>query len=714
MPSSRHAVEPGLFTDGVPDGVSGNPWEAVAELRTLVSLTAEVANALTRSSSLREGLQLCANALVQGLDAAFARIWTLNEKENVLELQASAGFSTHLDGPHSRVPVGQLKIGLIAQECKAHLTDNAIGDPLIGDQEWARREGMVAFAGYPLLAAGRVVGVMALFSRQAHTPMTLHAMQTVADSIAHGIAHWRTVEALGMSEERFDLAIRGTAEGIWDWNVLANEVYLAPRFKELLGYEDHELESSYAMWEERLHPEDRARVLSDLRQHLVQRRPFRVDYRLRTKSGDYRWFHARGQALWNDDGRAVRMLGSLSDITGRKLNEERMAAVHELTQILAEANESTEALPKLLTTLCEHLNWEVGAFWVRDRKDDVLRLAAFSHLPNVSVPALAGMSRQCSIPRGIGLPGRTWAAERLEWIEDMARDASLPRSAAARQDNVHGAVAFPVLVRGEVYGVMEFFSRFMLKPDAELLVVLEDISLDISRCIDLQLQRETIRGHRNELAISHQIQQRRGVLLKEMHHRVKNNLQLICSLLYLQSLQVTDGATLSVLRESENRVRSIALIHDKLFSSEQLEKIDFSDYLRDLIAQMVRAYRPRQEGIAVHTTLDPVWIGVETAFACGLIVNELVSNVLKHAFPEPTTGDLWIELHRYGDNRFILTVRDNGIGLPKEFDWHRSSSLGLKLVSDLTKQIGGRMEVNGVGATTFELTFSELHYKERG
>ena len=125
--------------------------------------------------------------MVEHLDAAFARIWTLNDRDNVLELRASAGLYTHLDGPHSRVPVGMFKIGLIAQERKPHLTNEVVGDPRVGDQGWAQREGMVAFAGYPLVVDDRLVGVMAMFARRPLSEATLAAMASVADEIAVGV-----------------------------------------------------------------------------------------------------------------------------------------------------------------------------------------------------------------------------------------------------------------------------------------------------------------------------------------------------------------------------------------------------------------------------------------------------------------------------------------------------------------------------------------------
>src|ERR687885_745998 len=158
--------------------------EALKRQARHVVLRADVAAALSSGDTLSGVLQQCAEAMVHHLDAAFARVWTLNEEEQVLELRASAGLYTHLDGPHSRVPVGHLKIGQIAQERRPLLTNDVLHDPRISDPEWARREGMVAFAGHPLVIGGELVGVLALFARHPLTDFTLQALGAAADGIA--------------------------------------------------------------------------------------------------------------------------------------------------------------------------------------------------------------------------------------------------------------------------------------------------------------------------------------------------------------------------------------------------------------------------------------------------------------------------------------------------------------------------------------------------
>jgi PAS domain S-box-containing protein len=177
---------------------------SLIERHNLATLSAEVGLSLINDYGLPEMLQHCAESMVANLDAAFARIWTLNSQGDMLELRASAGMYTHLDGEHSRIPVGAYKIGLIAQERAPHLTNSVANDPRISDPEWAKREGMVAFAGYPLIVDGRLVGVMAMFARRRLTQATLDAMAAVANQIAAGIERKRARERLQFTQFTID------------------------------------------------------------------------------------------------------------------------------------------------------------------------------------------------------------------------------------------------------------------------------------------------------------------------------------------------------------------------------------------------------------------------------------------------------------------------------------------------------------------------------
>ena len=168
-----------------------------ARLARHAVLHAEVSAAVSESErSLRAMLQICAAAVVRHLDAAFARIWLLNEEQKMLELEASAGLYTHLDGEHARIPLGSFKIGLIAREQKPHLTNSVQSDDRVNDKDWAQREGMISFAGYPLLVEGRTVGVIAMFARQCLELDTIEALESVAPIIAQGVESKRTQDTL--------------------------------------------------------------------------------------------------------------------------------------------------------------------------------------------------------------------------------------------------------------------------------------------------------------------------------------------------------------------------------------------------------------------------------------------------------------------------------------------------------------------------------------
>ena len=196
------------------------------------------------------------------------------------------------------------------------------------------------------------------------------------------------------------------------------------------------------------------------------------------------------------------------------------------------------------------------------------------------------------------------------------------------------------------------------------------------------------------------------VLLKEIHHRVKNNMQVITSLLSLQSKTISDEKALAVFEDSQNRVKSMALIHETLYQSKDLSRIDFAEYLQKLVAHVSRSYRIRPNAIKINLKVNDVSLPIDTAVPCGLIINELASNALKYAFPADTKGEVNIMFAR-ADDQYTLCVSDTGVGLPPDYDPEQGKSLGMKLVRMLTTQLNGEMECrNGVG-TTFQITFPE-------
>jgi two-component sensor histidine kinase len=198
------------------------------------------------------------------------------------------------------------------------------------------------------------------------------------------------------------------------------------------------------------------------------------------------------------------------------------------------------------------------------------------------------------------------------------------------------------------------------------------------------------------------------VLLKEIHHRVKNNMQIISSLLRLQSRDVTEKKYIDMFTDSQNRITSMSLIHEKLYQSKGLTKIDFDDYIRDLANGLFQSYGANSN-IKLFTDVRDVSLGIDSAIPCGLVVNELVTNSLKHAFPDGRRGEVLISLHPTPENMIELIVRDNGVSIPADIDIRKTESLGLHLVTILVEnQLHGEINLDRSKGTEFLVRFKDV------
>ncbi len=205
------------------------------------------------------------------------------------------------------------------------------------------------------------------------------------------------------------------------------------------------------------------------------------------------------------------------------------------------------------------------------------------------------------------------------------------------------------------------------------------------------------------------------ILLKEIHHRVKNNMQVISSLLSLQSRHLQDPAAIAMFRESQHRIRSMALVHEKLYQSQDLSRIDFASYLENLLVYLFHAYPVNSRGVRLRTEVDNVTLDINTAIPCGLLVSELVTNALKHAFPDGGGGEILVSLQPREGGRFILTVKDTGVGYPAGLDFRVAETFGMQLVSMLLQQLDGTIDMTAVpgAGTEFRVEFAPLKYPQR-
>jgi PAS domain S-box-containing protein len=207
--------------------------------------------------------------------------------------------------------------------------------------------------------------------------------------------------------------------------------------------------------------------------------------------------------------------------------------------------------------------------------------------------------------------------------------------------------------------------------------------------------------------------QEKEVLLKEVHHRVKNNMQVISSLLNLQSRHIQDPKVFEMFKESQRRIRSMALIHERLYQSSDFARIEFSEYLRNLASHLFHSYQVDASRVQLKIEAEKVHLNINTAIPCGLIVNELVSNALKHGFPEGRKGQLDIDLRRVAGDGYVLRVRDDGVGFPEGLDFRKTETLGMQIVSTLISQIDASIDLVRDKGTEFTIHFQEITYGQR-
>ncbi len=332
-----------------------------------VAIRADVSSALAAEGSLRTILQSCAEAVVKHLDAAFARIWVLTKDARFLELQASAGLYTNLDGAHRLIPFGHLKIGRIAEQRMPHVTNDILNDPRLSDPAWARAERMVAFAGYPLVVNGAVVGVLAMFSRVPISAATAETLASISDAIAQGIRRKHAEEQVRRSEMFLAEAQALSQTGSWGWNSTTGDLFWSRETYRMLDLPP-DVTPTMSRVVEAIHPEDRARFERDTASLARDHTDFEREYRLRLADGSIKHVHVVGRfvtGVFPD----LDFVGSIMDVSERKraadallraqseladvtrlttMGELAASIAHEINQPLATVVTNAQACTRLL------------------------------------------------------------------------------------------------------------------------------------------------------------------------------------------------------------------------------------------------------------------------------------------------------------------------------------------------------------------------------
>ncbi len=471
-------------------------------------------------------------------------------------------------------------------------------------------------------------------------------------------------------------------------------VYASPSHLKVLGFHPEALVGTSTL--RLVHLADRARVVDVFRGLHAKAESGTAEYRIRKSDGTWAWVESLINPLRDNLGVVSGFVVGSMDVTARKKADDAIRLNEARLEALVAFNQMTDAS----TASVAQVAVEDG---VRLTRSDI----GFVGFLNNDASAIESV---------------IWSKRTQEKCGMAAKSpvALLPPGGMFRHviENREPAIVntFPVGDGKHLAMPIDHvrITRFMCIPvfDGTHPVAIAGVGnkpedYDSSDATQLTLLFEGMVGHMQRQKAQQEVRrslEEKEILLKEVHHRVKNNLQIISSLLSLQLGRVDDAAIVQLLRESQNRIRSMALIHERLYRSVDISRIDFGTYVHNLTSYLVRSYPSTRGTTKIRIMIEGVLLGVDLAIPCGLIVNELVSNCLVHAFPGGREGEVRVEMST-NESIARLTVRDNGIGLPKGFNIRNATTLGLQLIETLVDQIDGVIEVDGSRGTSISVVF---------
>ena len=598
-------------------------------------------------------------------------------------------------------------------------------------------QSMIGMAIYPKGDKPYMLGLHQCSRPRTWTRQDERLFQEIGRRLEDALTSLLILRNLGESELKLEEAQRLTHVGYWERDLDMDVITWSDETYRIFGLQPQKRVLDLAGLPELVHPEDRQIVVDAVAEALRGGRRYDVEYRVVRPSGEVRIVHSQGDIVtdevsrsiqdvnpvegFRNSGRLRRMFGTVQDITERKRAEQRVMAQHTVTQILAEATTLEDATPRILRAVCECLVWDVGALWRTDREAGVLRCVEVWHKESIAVPELEASSRETAFAPGMGLPGRVWFRGQPDYIPDVARD-SIARAPIAAREGLHAAFGFPILLRGEVLGVIEFFSHEIRKPDQDLLRMMAVIGSQIGQFIERKHAEDALRHTQAELthvtrvatlgemtaSIAHEVNQPLGAIV--------NNAGACLRWLASQNLEEARNSAALVIadghRASEiiRRIRALAM---KL--PPRRDRLDINETIRE-VATLVQSELQRH-GVSLETQLLDEAHDLPAIFADRVQLQQVIHNLIINAI-EAISGagdgprELSIRCAIDKSERLLVAVRDSGPGLdPKSvgrvFDAFyttkpRGLGMGLAICRSIIEAQGGRLWATaneGRGAT---------------
>ena len=360
-------------------------------------------------------------------------------------------------------------------------------------------QSIMALAVYPKWDKPYLFGLHQCASPRRWTTQEERLFEEIGRRLADALSSLLMFRTLRESEAKLEEAQRLTHVGYWERDLETNLVTWSDETYRIFGLRPDVPIRTLEQILARVHPEDRSIMCEAVNEAIQGGDRYDVEYRVIRPTGEVRTVHSQAEVRRHPLDRSYRMFGTVQDITERKRAEQRLLAQHRVTQILAEAGTLEEATPQLLQALCECLAWDLGTLWRTDRQAGLLRCVAFWRRASVEAPQFETASREMTFRPGSGLPGSVWLSRQPAYFSDFG-DANFPRTPMAAAEGLRAACAFPILLGGEVLGVIEFFSREIRSPDADLLNMMASIDSQVGQFIERKQAEEALQQAQAELS----------------------------------------------------------------------------------------------------------------------------------------------------------------------------------------------------------------------